>query len=107
MDIENYDPNRYIIAGDGHPTSYMNELVSKEIKWLVLDKKAHEKLKEYNSNREERTWTWRIKNYKHQILNSTEWLEQVKEKAWDRGISLDSMLTLDAIYLIQKERISP
>lgn len=106
-DFETYDPYRYIIVGDGHPTSYMNGLVSKEIKRLILDKGDHEKLEAHNHNREVWIREWKIKYYRNQILNSAKWLENVEEKARERGIPLDSMLTLDAIYLIQKEGNSP
>jgi hypothetical protein len=41
----------------------------------------------------------KINEYIQAIKNSPEWLEQVKEKAIKKNISLDSMIVLDAIYM--------
>lgn len=45
----------------------------------------------------------RIKSFKAQILNNTEWTASVQKKADEKGISLDHMLTLDAQYLYKLE----
>ncbi len=40
-----------------------------------------------------------IQKIKNRILSDENWLNQVKQKATKRGISVDSMLTLDAIWV--------
>jgi hypothetical protein len=42
----------------------------------------------------------RIAEFIQAIKNSPDWLEQVKEKAKIKNISLDSMILLDAIYMV-------
>jgi hypothetical protein len=44
----------------------------------------------------------KISRMKHAITSTPEWMLQVKRKAAERGISLDSMLTLDAIFTLQQ-----
>ncbi len=42
-----------------------------------------------------------IERIKNDILNSDSWLNAVKQNAEERNIPLDSMLTLDAIYMFE------
>ncbi len=44
-----------------------------------------------------------IEKIKKRILSDEKWLNNVKQKALKRHISLDSMLTLDAIWMIENE----
>jgi hypothetical protein len=37
------------------------------------------------------------------MTENNEWLNQIKQKALDNKISLDSMMTLDAIWMIQNQ----
>ena len=46
----------------------------------------------------------KINGYIEAIKNSPEWLEQVKAKAIQKNISLDSMILLDAIYMTDIEK---
>ena len=39
------------------------------------------------------------------IKNTPEWMNQINEKAKDRGLSVDSMITLDAIWYMQQNNI--
>ena len=43
----------------------------------------------------------KIKYMRNNILNNPVWLEKVRKKATDRNISLDSMIYLDAKYMIE------
>ncbi|MBI4645357.1 MAG: hypothetical protein HY738_01895 [Bacteroidia bacterium] len=45
----------------------------------------------------------KIKNIINYIKTDTKWMEQIAKKAVINKISIDSMLTLDAIWLIQQE----
>jgi len=36
------------------------------------------------------------------IKNTPEWLEKVNKKAIEKNISLDSMIMLDAIYMLEQ-----
>lgn len=42
----------------------------------------------------------KIEQYKHTIRETKEWLESIRQKAILTKISLDSMITLDAIYMV-------
>ncbi|MDP3914935.1 MAG: hypothetical protein Q8R96_14475 [Bacteroidota bacterium] len=46
----------------------------------------------------------KINEFIEAIKNSPEWLEQVKAKAIQKNISLDSMIMLDAIYMTDTEK---
>lgn len=101
--FETYEAYRYAIAGDGHPSSYMNRLMSNVIKSTILgdDYRSYILEKEPEpvpGSREER-----INFHRDRILRTPEWLESVKAKAEKRGIPLDSMILLDAIYLVELE----
>ena len=44
-----------------------------------------------------------VKRIKQNILNNDEWKENIQKKAIERGLTLDSMMTLDAIWMIQNQ----
>lgn len=41
--------------------------------------------------------------YSNSVLNNDEWKENIQKKAIERGLTLDSMMTLDAIWMIQNQ----
>lgn len=51
-----------------------------------------------------RLYEYKVNDYKSKIKNDNTWYEQIKSKSAQKQISVDSMLTLDAIYLIQHEK---
>jgi hypothetical protein len=81
----------------------MNALIARELKQIILGYDYLEIGKEINNMRLRSVALKDIEYYKNQILNSAEWLEHVKEKAKKRGISLDSMIYLDAKYMMETE----
>ncbi|WP_372773000.1 hypothetical protein [Mangrovibacterium sp.] len=44
----------------------------------------------------------KVDYYSNEIRNTPEWLSLVKEKAENKGISLDSMIYLDAVYMAER-----
>ena len=46
----------------------------------------------------------RIQNIINNIKNTPEWFESVKQQAAERGIELDEMLRLNAIYAIEMDK---
>ena len=46
----------------------------------------------------------KIEEYIQSIKNTPEWLEKIKKKAIEKKISLDSMILLDAIYMVDSEK---
>lgn len=46
----------------------------------------------------------RIAQVKEAILNTPEWHEQIRKKARERNISVDSMMVIDALYMIEEEK---
>jgi hypothetical protein len=100
-----YDPFRYAIKDDGHPTTYMNELIAMDLKRYILEDDYAEIVGKQNDKRRRDLGTLKdLEYYKNQILKSSEWLEQVRSKAEEKGISLDSMIYLDALYMLEKEK---
>ncbi len=94
-----YEPDHYAIHGNGHPTTHLNALISNEIKRYILDVDYRKVLLARNKERKKIT-TSQVEYYKCLIMNSPEWLEKVKSKALEKGISLDSMILLDAEYMV-------
>jgi hypothetical protein len=46
----------------------------------------------------------KIQKLRDQIQGNAEWMIQIEQKAKDRSISVDSMITLDAIWVIDQEK---
>jgi len=44
-----------------------------------------------------------VQRYKSKIITDDKWLQSVKQKALERNISLDSMITLDAIWMVKNK----
>lgn len=59
----------------------------------------------FKSKNEQNNWSpefrRKLKEIEDYIRNDKEWLEKIKEKALSKNISVDSMIALDAIWLIQ------
>jgi hypothetical protein len=92
-----YDPDLYCISGEGHPTSYMNRLIAADLKRCVLEAGYSRETMTRNLER----WKLNVEYYRRRILGDSEWMDQVVEKAKKRGIPVDSMVTLDAIYMLE------
>ena len=45
-----YDIDRYVVKGDGHPTTYLNQLISNELKEYILNLNFRKIIKERNQN---------------------------------------------------------
>ncbi len=48
-------------------------------------------------------WNARMDHYRHAITTDSLWLEAVRKKSIHNGISLDSMIQMDALYLVEQE----
>ncbi len=96
--FSDYQSDRYSIRGDCHPTSYFNNLISMALKDIVLGNVESNSFAESQKDRFDRA----VEQYRNQIQQDPEWLKQVEKKAKYRGIPRDSMLTLDAINMAQK-----
>ena len=95
-----FDPGTYALPNDGHPTSYANELVAAELKRCILDSSYRAEAAQYSLGWRDREPVRGVPYYRQLILDSPKWVELVRLKADDKGISLDSMITLDAIYML-------
>ena len=98
-----YNPFYYAVEGDGHPTSYMNTLLSKELKKYILDTGYRKTVLENYRKMWESVIMERAYGYREHIYNAPDWLENIKAKAVEKGIPLDSMVLLDAIYMARKD----
>lgn len=99
--FKSYNFDNYIIKGNGHPTSHYNMLVCNEIKrrmdipQTVIPK---------SDPIIDRTYSAANINYWiNEIKKDENWLNQVKQKAQQRGLTLDSMLYRDAIFMIDSK----
>ena len=46
----------------------------------------------------------RLKDLRRAIKGDNKWMSEIEQKAQKRGISIDSMLTLDAIWVIEQQK---
>jgi hypothetical protein len=90
----------YIIDGNGHPTSYYNKLVADEIARFAFDyeNKLNEKYNYYQSLLD----TNSVNSIMRKIKLNKEWLADVKKKALERNIPIDSMIYLDAVWTFEE-----
>ena len=51
----------------------------------------------------EKTYEERVKEIENSIRNSTEWMASVEKKAKEKNIPLDSMIVLDARWLVDEQ----
>ena len=98
-----YNPYNYAIKEDGHPTTYMNTLLSNELKHYILDPEYRKEVVANNLKMMESIIMERAHNYVTSIFNTPYWLEDLKLKAIEKGISLDSMVFLDALYMARMD----
>jgi hypothetical protein len=76
---------------------YKGDLTYEE---MYPDKKTTGKPSEIISDREEY-----IRNFEKTIRQYDKWFQQIKDKAAERNISVDSMIRKDAIWLYERERL--
>jgi len=56
-----------------------------------------------NNNLDVEAFNQRVLHFENQIRQSPDWLSSVKKKAEEKGISIDEMIRLDAIYMVNEE----
>lgn len=94
-----YNPFNYALENDGHPTTYLNQLIAKDLKRYILNPKYRKNYSSENYNDFQKSRVIKdVKYYKRLISKSPEWMNAIKQKAIDRNIPLDSMIYLDALY---------
>jgi hypothetical protein len=103
IETQGYNINELFIPNDGHPTSLSNRLVSEEIKKCVLDSTYLSSLIMSPSTYGDMAKNELRKSLKRDILNSADWMENIKTKAAEKGLSVDSMIALDIEYLIEQQ----
>lgn len=93
----------YILAVDGHPTSHYNKILCAEIKKYVLSYPA------YAIERQKFQKSALIPNsvayYEREIRLDKSWMDRVREKALKWKIPLDSAIHLDAIYMVEQNKL--
>jgi len=100
---KDWNYSNYAIEADGHPTSYLNTLVSNELKRYIFDTTFREEVKKRNKNWKGFVPKWEIQTFEKCIKDSPRWLASVDSTARARNIPLDSMIYLSAIWMIQQE----
>lgn len=97
--FEQYDFYNYFLKEDGHPSTHYNQLVANEIKKftfnydsMVVAKKAfYKEISDTNS----------IASVIYRIYQDKNWYKDVKLKSIERNIPLDSMMVLDAKWVLE------
>jgi hypothetical protein len=97
-----YDFNNYIIKGNGHPTSHYNQLVCNEIKTRMGI--AQSQMQMPLPNNPKNYSQADIDYWVNKIKQDNNWLTAVQQKAAQKNISLDSMLKLDAQFMIDNKK---
>lgn len=97
-----YDYARYTIKGDGHPNSYYNKLLCKELKKYIFDYSTYPLLRQNIQIAKKEDYTFEY--YEKKIRENKNWLKQIEEKAKNRGVSLDSMVKMDALWMLEEDK---
>jgi hypothetical protein len=103
-----YDYFNYMIKGNGHPKSYYNKLVCEEIKKYVFDYTNYSAKRQQMQSQEQyfdlSTNRNTIEYYTMKIKADKSWLKSVEEKAIKRNIPIDSMIKLDAEWMMNQKK---
>ena len=106
--FKGHDYFSYMIKGDGHPKSYYNKLLCEEIKKYMADYTAYPQFRQKQQSEEVRGLQHILPNtmeyYELKIRKDGDWLNKVKEKAKQKNIPVDSMIKLDAIWMVENEK---
>jgi len=97
------DHSNYAIEGDGHPTTYLNTLISYELKRYILDTAYRKQVIMRNANWKEIIPQWETAGYEKNIRESPGWLANVDSIAKVKDIPLDSMIYMTAKWIVQQE----
>jgi hypothetical protein len=95
------DIQKYIIPGDGHPTTYFNTLISNEIKKAVLNNfdEYQAKLTRDSFILDTNYFTDRIRMNKEKIFMNDTVLRHVRTWAEQKNKSLEEMVDEFSVYL--------
>jgi len=94
-----YDYFNYMIKDNGHPNSHYNKLLCEEIKKCISrDDATMIFRKQQDKNRNS------IEYYEGQIRANKDWLKNVEQKAIRKNIQLDSMIKLDAVWMLEHDQ---
>lgn len=102
--FSNYDPEKFSIPIDCHPTTYLNTIISQEIKQCVINPGYMTGLLSGIEEQRRKPTPHRVYHIRKQILNTPDWLKNIREKAAQKGIPPDSMILIDAIYMAELEK---
>ena len=96
------DIDRFLIPGDGHPTTYFNNLVSEKIKKLVLENEINKNYSDIKNENQPRDfyYTNEIDSTILKITSDSSRWDEVKRLAKEKNISQTEMLMKQALYLI-------
>ena len=102
MGVNNRPPDDYYIPLDGHPNSLANKLVAEEIKKIAIDSSYFYLLQNEQNSLNFKNEGLKIKSLEYQIYRDSAWLSGIRKKAQENNISVDSQVTLDAIYILHE-----
>lgn len=104
--INNRLQEDYYIPLDGHPNSLANILVAEEIKKFAVDRNYFYSLQNEQNSLNFKNEGLKIKILEYQIYRDENWLSGIRKKAQENNISVDSQVTLDAIYILNAPKDS-
>lgn len=93
----------YCIDGDGHPSTYANYIMAKSIKRAVMDATFKDSIVKRQLTRRADSNAIRTEVMSAMIAKDQGWMNEIKRKAEERGISIDSMLILDAQFILSEK----
>ena len=100
---------RYEQLDNGHPTLYQNQLISAEITRFLLDSTYADSLAHANTERlaflKAADDPLSVEHYMTKIFADSVWYTSVVKKAQEQGYPLDSMLRLDAAWVMRNDSI--
>jgi len=99
--IRDYQFERYIIPGDGHPTSYFNSLISRAIADSVFAHPPREK--DPTDLPDDRYFESRIAKIENLIRNDPAKMQKITESAARKKEDLDILIRRNAVMLLNRE----
>ena len=97
--------DHYIIPGNGHPTTLYNQLISDEIKRIVLT--GDSTRIDASQNHNPAFFEHRIAAMEQQILADSAWKSTVATKAVQEGRDFSTQLHYDAVFAIERQLTAP
>ena len=92
--------DRYMIMSNGHPTTYLNELIANEMKLMVLELDAASP--QLNTPTSTATYEQQVKDLVAYIPSDSTWWRNVQQHAVQDSCSVEARLKVEAVWSVEQ-----